>query len=65
MLDERDATRLWQQLFRGRAITSATLTEAELLLNKLSLESPLRLRFSTELEEIRSLHQETPPKRRH
>ena len=64
MLDERDATRLWRQIFRGRAITSATLTEAELLLNKLSPESPLRQRFSTELEEIRSLHQEMPPKRR-
>lgn len=64
MLNEHDATRLWQQLFRGRAITSTTLTEAEMLLNKLSPESPLRLRFSTELEEIRSLNQETPPKRR-
>ena len=65
MLDERDATRLWQQLFHGQAITSLTLPEAELLLTKLSLESPLRLRFSKELEEIRSIHQGASPKRRH
>ena len=64
MLNEHDATRLWQQLFRGQEITSQTLTEAESLLNKLSPESPLRLRFSTELDEIRGLHQESPPKRR-
>jgi hypothetical protein len=64
MLDESDVTRLWRQLFRGRAITSAMLKEAKLLLNKLSPESPLRVRFSAELEEIRSLHQEMPPKRR-
>jgi hypothetical protein len=57
MLNERDATRLWQQLFRGQTITSQTLTEAESILNELSDESPLRLRFSTELEEVRRLHE--------
>jgi hypothetical protein len=59
MLNERDATRLWQRLFRGQTITSSTLAEAESLVNQLNPESPLRLRFSTELEEIRTLHQET------
>jgi hypothetical protein len=63
MFNEHEVTRLWGKLFRGRAITSQTLTEAESLLNKLSSESPLRLRFSTELEEIRILHQGTSPKR--
>jgi hypothetical protein len=57
MLNERDATRLWQQLFRGQTITSQTLTEAESILNELSDESPLRLRLSTELEEVRRLHE--------
>jgi len=60
MLDERDATRLWQQLFRGQTITSQTLVEAESVVNELSPESPLRLRLSTELEEIRELHKELP-----
>jgi len=64
MLDERDATRLWQKLFRGQTITPATLVEAESLVNQLSPESPLRLRFFTELEEIRGLHQESGPKKK-
>ena len=59
MLDERDATRLWQRLFRGQTVTSQTLTEAESLLNRLKPESPLRLRYSVELEEIRTMHKET------
>lgn len=63
MLNESDATRLWLQLFRGQAITSLTLTEADALLQDLPPESPLRLRYSTELEEIRSLHQERKPKK--
>lgn len=59
MLDERDATRLWQRLFRGQKITLQTFVEAESLVDKLPPESPLRARFSSELEEIRSLHQES------
>lgn len=59
MLDERDATRLWRQLFRGQPITSLTLTEAETLVNGLHPESPLRLRLFTELEELRILHKDT------
>jgi len=58
MLDERDATRLWQQLFRGQEITSQTLVEAASVIDELSPESPLRLRLATELEEIRKLHNE-------
>lgn len=64
MLSEFDATRLWQQLFRGQAITSLTLSEAEAVLNQLPPESPLRLRLSTELEEIRMLQQGQRPKRK-
>lgn len=58
MLDEHDASRLWQQLFRGQTITSLTLSEAEMLLEHMSPESPLRLRYATELKEIRSLYRE-------
>jgi len=39
MLDERDASRLWKQLFRGQSISSLTLSEAELLLNDMHPES--------------------------
>jgi hypothetical protein len=64
MLDEHDANRMWQQLFRGQAITSETLAEAETVVNGLSPESPLRLRLSTELEEIRSLQLGQRPKKK-
>lgn len=64
MLEERDATRMWQQLFRGRKITAQTLEEAETVVEELHPESPLRLRLSTELEEIRCLHQAQQPKRK-
>lgn len=57
MLSERDVTRMWQQLFRGQTVTSQILTKAESLLSELKLESPLRLRLSMELAELRSLHQ--------
>lgn len=53
MLTERDATRLWQRLFRGQPITALTYTEAESVIDGLPSESPLRLRLSTELDEIR------------
>lgn len=56
MLDERDAARLWRRLFRGQKITSQTVSEAESVVSQLSPESPLRLRLSVELEEIRKLH---------
>lgn len=56
MMTERDATRLWHKLFRGQEITSLTLIEAENVLADLPPESPLRLRLSTELQEIRDRH---------
>lgn len=63
MLDERDANRLWHQLFRGQPISSLTLSEADRLLNDMHPESPLRLRLSTELDELRTLHQAIPRKK--
>lgn len=57
MLSERDVTTLWRKLFDEPEITAATLTKAKSLLNKLSPESPLRLRLSVELEEMRTMLQ--------
>jgi len=56
MLDEHDATRLWHRLFRGQQVTTLTLSEAKLLLDDMNPESPLRLRLSAELDEIRSVY---------
>jgi hypothetical protein len=55
MLSERDAIRLWQQLFRGQAITALTLNEAESVVDRLPSDSPVRVRLSAELEEVRRL----------
>jgi hypothetical protein len=66
-LDERDVTLAWQKLFRGKEITPKALAEADELLDGLSGESPLHLRFATELGELKKLHagrQVVSPKRR-
>jgi hypothetical protein len=62
---ERDVTRLWQKLFRGQTVTAQTLVEAESLVDGLHPESPLRLRLSTELEELRGIHEGPRPKKSH
>ncbi len=57
MLSERDVTTMWRNLFHEQEVSSATLAKAEALLDRLNLESPLRSRLATELEEIRKLDQ--------
>ena len=64
MLSESDATRLWQRLFRGQAITALTFSEAESVISQLSPESPVRLRLSQELEELRTIQQGKRSKRK-
>lgn len=61
MLNEREASRLWQRLFRGQSVTSLTLAEAALVLEAMPLESPLRQRYTIELQELRALHQAPRP----
>ena len=57
VLNERDVTKLWRQLFNGKKITATVLAKASSLLEGLSPESPLRFRLQSELEEIRGLRQ--------
>lgn len=59
VLNERDITLLWRKLFRGQEITSLTFEQAEGVLDELRPESPLRLRLTEELEELRKLHQKS------
>jgi hypothetical protein len=54
MLSERDVTTLWRQLFKEQEMKVATLAKAKALLDKLSPESPLRLRLGVELDEMRA-----------
>jgi hypothetical protein len=57
MFDERSVAAMWGKLFREKQVTPQTLSEAELLVESLHTESPLRLRLATELEQIRHLHE--------
>ncbi len=57
LLNERDVTTQWRKLFTGQEITDAVLSTARALLNRLSPESPLRIRLAMELDEIKKLRQ--------
>ena len=56
MISEHSAKVEWRNLFcRDGKVTSETFREAKRLIAKLPPESPLRLRLSSELKEIRKL----------
>jgi hypothetical protein len=52
-VDEREVVLAWRNLFRGNEITAETLAQAEALLEGLSGESPVHLRLSNELDELK------------
>lgn len=53
MLSEDEVSRSWRNLFQGSEITGEIVGKAEALLDELRLESPLRHRLGTELDELR------------
>jgi hypothetical protein len=55
-LSEQEVTRAWSQFFKTSSVEAATFDRAEELLDELRPESPLRLRLTQELEELRSIH---------
>lgn len=58
MLTEKEVSRSWSRMFSGSEIEVATFERAELLLDELRAESPLRHRLMMELEELRTRHAE-------
>ena len=56
MLTEQEVARSWSQVFKSSQFELATFDRAEELLEELRPESPLRLRLTLELEELRSIH---------
>lgn len=54
VLTEQEVSRSWAKLFKGEK-TEETFAKAEVLLDELRPESPLRHRLSNELEELREL----------
>jgi hypothetical protein len=55
LLTEQEVARSWSQVFKSRTIDLAAFDRAEQLLEELRPESPLRLRLTLELEELRSI----------
>jgi hypothetical protein len=56
MADDLRVATKWRSLFQGGAVNHEALAAAELLLEGLSPESPLRVRYATELRDMRKLH---------
>lgn len=56
MLTENEVSRSWSRMFKSGEIESAIFDRAELLLDELRPESPLRHRLTLELEELRERH---------
>lgn len=52
MLTEQEVTRTWARLIKGE-LNEQTFAKAELLLDELRPESPLRHRLGCELDELR------------
>ena len=55
MLTEQEVTKSWARILKGE-LSSEAFAKAELLLDELRPESPLRHRLSTELDELRELN---------
>ncbi len=56
LLTESEVSRSWTRLFTAGDPTEETFESAESLLDGLRPESPLRLRLSQELEELKKIH---------
>ncbi len=55
LLTEKEVSRSWQALFKGREYNEQVFEKAETLLDELRPESPLWHRLNSELDEIRKL----------
>jgi hypothetical protein len=56
LLTEQEVARSWSLVFKSAQIESDSFDRAEQLLEELRPESPLRLRLTHELEELRRIH---------
>lgn len=56
MLSEQNVRTQWRHLFENGNVTPATFDDAQQLLDQLPLTSPLRTRLTSELDEIRRIH---------
>jgi hypothetical protein len=56
LLSEQEVARSWSLVFKSAQIEPDSFDRAERLLEELRPESPLRLRLTRELEELRKIH---------
>ena len=70
MLTELEVTRKWRALFKDGEVTEDAIEQAQMLIDELHPESPLRVRFGSELHELRArisgrskekAHRKSPP----
>ena len=55
MRDQKDITLEWREIFKDGNLNKKTFDRAQKLLDELSVESPLRVRFENELNELRKI----------
>ena len=55
MRDQKDITLEWRETFKDGNLNKKTFDRAQKLLDELSVESPLRVRFENELNELRKI----------
>ncbi len=55
MISEYDFQRKWKLLFNGDDVRKETVRKARNLVNRLSYESPLRVRFGKDLDDIEAI----------
>lgn len=60
VLTENEVSRSWNRLFGNKQFTDEAFDQAELLLEQLRPESPLRHRLTNELDELRSIQSRRP-----
>jgi hypothetical protein len=62
LLTENEVARTWRRLFRGGDRSEETFERAEILLEELRPESPLRHRLEAELSELKRLNPKKRPR---
>jgi hypothetical protein len=55
MISEYDFQREWKRLFNVKRVRKETVRKARNLVDRLSFESPLRVRFGKELDDIEAI----------
>ena len=56
LLTEQEVAKIWRNLFQRAEFTEEIFTRAEVLIDELRPESPLRHRLGSELTELRKRH---------